>query len=183
MSKVEDSIRPHLHAIFNGQILVIDPSSGSKNSQPGYAIYKYGILQDSGIIQIQYKTGLNNRLYQLSRSLREQFETPDILVTENIPPVIMGKSGSPGGFFNMSMLSLQKSIGVVISCFDCPLIEVAPVSWRRNIPEGYLKTDENDSIMMGFTVLKLASKLDGRPDYLGMTDTLKHKLTTGKWGE
>lgn len=176
MSKLSDSIEPLTSLVLSGHLLAIDPSSGSRQSLPGYAIFKAGHLVDSGKIEIQYKEDLHRRLFYLSKILREQFERPDILITENVPPVMLGK-----GFFNKSMLSLQKSIGVVISCFDCPLIEVAPVSWRQHIPENYNKTDEADAIMMGLTCLRVASTFTGVPAQ-PIDARLLHKLTTGEWG-
>jgi hypothetical protein len=154
MSKLADGIAPLKEKILSGTILAIDPSSGSRESMPGYCIFKNGQFVDSGIIRIKLGQ-LNNRLFQLRQALMDDFKDiqPDILVTENIPPVMLGQ----GKFVNRSMLSLQKSVGVVISCFDCPLIEVAPISWRKYIPENYVKSDEVDAIMMAITVMKVAT--------------------------
>lgn len=170
MSKLEDSIRPQIKLILDGHILSIDPSSGSRNSLPGYAIYKAGELVDSGVIQVPVGDNLHTRLFHLRKSMMEDFEKPDILVTENVPPVMQSK-----GFFNKSVLSLQKAIGVVISCFDVPLIEVAPISWRQNIPATYQKTDENDAILMGYTVVKLAHIYAAKP--VPVLKDLKGKTT------
>lgn len=158
MSKLSDSISPHVSKILTGTIIAIDPSSGSRESMPGYAIFKGGVFIDSGIVKLKAGTELHSRLFYLRKALCEDFQdiVPDILVTENIPPVMMTGAGGKQ-FFNKSMLSLQKSIGVAISCFDCPLIEVAPISWRKYIPENYVKSDEADAIMMAITVLKIAN--------------------------
>lgn len=153
-SKLEEAIQPILDRILNGEVLAIDPSSGSRDSLPGYAIFRAGAFVDGGLIQLPVGSSLQNRLYNLSTCLREQFKCPSVLVTEKIAPITMNT-----GFHANSMLSLQKSIGVVISSFDCPLLEVAPITWRKNIPENYVKRDDNDALMMAFTVIKKAHAL------------------------
>lgn len=177
MSKMSDSISPHVNAILHGKLLAIDPSSGSKESQPGYCIFKAGQFVDSGIIRIEYRQSLQLRLYSLRETLQRDFAdvNPDVLVVENIPPFI----AAPGKFGGntKSILSLHKAVGVTVSCFNCPLIEVAPISWRKQIPENYRKTDENDSIMMALTVLKVASGAKEFP----ITPELLGKLRSGEW--
>lgn len=175
-SKMALSCKPHVGSIITGTVIAIDPSSGSRESMPGYAIFRAGELVDSGYIALQHNEDLRKRLHDLRRSLTEQFQVPDILVTENIPPVMTGK-----GFFNRSMVSLQRAIGVVQSIWDVPCIEVAPITWRQNIPDDYRKTDETDAIMMALTVLKAAREIAGLPP-VPFTDALKRKISTGEWG-
>lgn len=178
MSKIEEQIAPIKSLILTGKILIVDPSSGSKESQPGYAIFQDGKFVDSGTIKIEYRQSLQLRLYSLRETLQRDFveEKPDVLVVENIPPFI-AKAGQSFGGNTKSILALHKSVGVTVSCFNCPLVEVAPISWRRFIPAEYKKTDENDSIMMGLTVLKIASGFTEFP----ITPELIYKLQTGKW--
>jgi hypothetical protein len=174
-SKMQLSVKPHISNILGGTVLAVDPSSGSRESMPGYAIFKAGELVDSGFIALEHNDDLHKRLFNLGRCLRDQFAAPDILVTENIPPVMTGK-----GFFNRSMVSLQRAIGVVISSYNCPLIEVAPITWRQNIPDDYRKTDEADALMMSWTVLKAAREIAGLPP-VEMPERLRKKLQTGEW--
>lgn len=177
MSKIEEAIAPLVNKILNGTVLAIDPSSGSKESMPGYAIFRNGEFVDSGVIRLQWKQALAGRLFDLREALQKDFECPDVLVVENIPPFIGGKQG--GGHYNASnsILSLHKAVGVTVSCFDCPLVQVAPISWRKRIPENYKKTDECDAIMMALTVLKIASGSKEFP----ITDVLLAKLRSGEW--
>jgi hypothetical protein len=177
-SKMELQLRPHLDAILNGSILSIDPSSGSKNSQPGYAIYRAGQLVDSGFIAVKAGEALHKRLFYLGNCLREQFEKPDVVVTENIPPFFPKEGESR--FFNMSIVSLQRAVGVVQAAFDVPVIEVAPITWRKNIPDNYRKTDEADAIMLGLTVIKSACGIAGRPEPV-LSERVLHKLKTDEW--
>lgn len=177
MSKIEEQINPLKATILNGKILVVDPSSGSKESMPGYAIFENGKFVDSGKIAIEYRQSLQLRLFSLRETLQRDFvpERPDVLVVENIAPFIANTKGTFGA--TKSVLSLHKAVGVTVSCFNCPLVEVSPISWRRFIPNGYLKSDEADAIMMGLTVLKIASGFKEFP----ISPELIHKLTTGKW--
>lgn len=154
MSKLSEIVEQHREIILSSTLLAIDPSSGSSGSMPGYAIFKAGRFTDSGIIKLEAGTSIHSRLFHLRKALTEDFKeiTPAILVTENIPGINFN-----GKFINKSMIHLQKAIGVTTSCFDCPVIEVAPISWRKFIPENYQKSDECDAIMMGLTVLLTAS--------------------------
>lgn len=140
--------------VIKGKVLAIDPSSGSQKSQPGYAIYEAGVLIDSGTIQVSHKNQLHSRLYYLAGCIRDQFDVPDILVTENISSVMNSNSG----FMSKSMLPLQRAVGVVQSIFPCPCLEVAPATWRKYIPKDYVKSDENDAIMLGWAAIYEAGK-------------------------
>jgi len=142
--------------LLHGTVLAIDPSSGSANSQPGYAIFEGGRFVDCGVINLPRGSDLNVRLYQLGKTLRESFTTPNVLVTEKISPI------ANGSFNARSMASLQKAIGVTISSFNCPLVEVSPISWRKNIPlDGYVKRDDHDAVLMGFTAILVAHRMNG----------------------
>jgi len=177
-SKLEGQVLSHLGELLNGEILAIDPSSGSANSQPGYAIYKAGQLVDSGLVRIRSGDDISNRLYRLARSLREDFSKPDLLVTENIPP-FMGE-GPGASFATRNVISLHQSVGVVMSIWDVPVLQVSPRSWRSLVPDNYFKTDENDAIMLGWTAIHKAY-LSERKEFRELDERLVHKLTTGKW--
>lgn len=140
--------------VIKGKVLAIDPSSGSQKSQPGYSIYEAGVLIDSGTIQVNHKNQLHSRLFYLARCIREQFDTPDILVTENISSVMNNNAG----FMSKNMVPLQRAVGVVQSIFECPCLEVAPATWRKYIPKDYVKSDENDAIMLGWAAIFEAGK-------------------------
>ena len=158
VSMFEEECIRHVQDLIHGTILAIDPSSGSANSQPGFAVFRAGQLVDCGIIRLPRGSDLSNRLYTLGETLRKEFLdcAPHVLVTERISPI------ANGAFNARSMASLQKAIGVTISSFPCPTVEVSPIQWRKNIPpEGYVKRDDHDAILMGFTAIKLAHKLNG----------------------
>lgn len=177
-SAIERDALEHSTALLHGTILAIDPSSGSANSQPGYAIYKAGRLVDSGLVRIRSGDHISNRLYRLSRSLLEEFEQPDLLVTENIPP-FMG-DGPGAAFATRNVISLHQSVGVIMSVWPVPVVAVSPRSWRSLVPDNYLKSDENDAIMIGWTAIEIARRVQG-VDAEPFAAPLLTKLTTGNW--
>lgn len=159
-------------------MLAIDPSSGSEKSQPGYAIYQAGELVDSGLVRIHYGDHIANRLYRLQKTLKEEFKQPDILVTEHLAP-FMGEG--KGSFFSTrNVISLHQSVGVIMSVWDVPVLVVSPRSWHALTPDNYLKSDENDAIMLGWTALHKASLL-AHKQFRQMDTRLISKLTTGSW--
>lgn len=177
-SVLETEVSANLNNLLNGTVLAIDPSSGSAGSQPGYAIFAGGVLRDSGLVRIRSGDHISNRLYRLSKTLREEFSQPNVLVTENIPP-FMGE-GPGAAFATRNVISLHQSIGVVMSVWDSPVIQVSPRTWRSLIPDNYLKSDENDAIMLGWTAIAKAREIEGE-EVPPMSDRLIHKLTTGEW--
>ena len=104
-----------LTPLLEGHILAIDPSSGSRDSMPGYAVFRAGLLIDSGLIQVQQGRELNRKLFSIGETLRNQFEVPDILVVEHIPPFMRGSG------FSKSIVILQRAIGMIIGSIDRPL--------------------------------------------------------------
>jgi hypothetical protein len=154
-SAIELSVEKYASILIEGTVLSIDPSIGSRESQPGWALFKKGNLITGGTIKITPGKDVHSRLFDLRQSLMNEFETPDLLITENIPPFM--SSGFTG-----NLLSLHYSVGVILSVFLCPVIRVAPVSWKKEVEDGYKKTDMNDAIMLGFTVVKRAFILYNR---------------------
>jgi len=137
--------------ILNGTFLSIDPSIGSTASMPGYALFEQGNLVESGIIQVSISNKKNIRLYNIAKSFREGFRKPDVIAIENIPPIKF-----KGGMNGWSLVSLQRSIGAILSVFDAPYIEVAPIAWQKYKFDGYSKSDEEDAICIGLCVLAAA---------------------------
>jgi hypothetical protein len=148
ITQLEKNCLTYQSELREGSVLCIDPSSGSLLSQPGFALYQRGNLVEAGTIKVSPGQGIHRRLFDLRRSLVEEFATPDLLVVEDIPP-FMGKG------FNKSILNLHYSVGVILSVFYAPVLKVTPVSWHKRAPEGYVKSDRNDAIMLGYTPLSL----------------------------
>lgn len=153
MSKLDDFIGKHSYQILNGRLMAVDPSSGSRESMPGYAIYEKGTLVESGTIEIPKGVHVSLRLQALCNSLQKEFPIPDVLAVEHIPPRIGG----------VQVVNLQRSIGVIMAALPCPLIaQVAPVSWKSHCDENYYKSDELDAIYIGKCVVERAKAAAGR---------------------
>jgi len=161
MSLLHEQMEGLEELMTTGYILAIDPSSGSANSQPGYAIYRNGALGDYGIIRLTARTKLASRLFYLAESIRNDFQKPDILVVERINSVFGNTNGGNMGFMAKQMASLQRAVGVVQSCFEVPVIEVPPVTWRKYVKDSYVKTDEHDAVMLGYTAIIEAGQQAG----------------------
>ena len=135
-------------------------------------------MVDSGLLNIKWGDAVHNRLYRLAKSLREEFEQPDLLITEHLAP-FMGEG--KGAFFSTrNVISLHQSVGVIVSTWDVPVLAISPRSWQAVAPDNYLKSDENDAIMLGWTALHKASLLTNQ-EFLEFDDRLLTKLTTGRW--
>lgn len=147
-------IAPHAELILSGTILAIDPSTGSKSSMPGYALFVKGKLKECGIIEVDPSLSKTKRLSEINRTLREDFNIPDILACEYIPPVKYGR----GGMNSISLMGLQRAIGATMAAFpDSELIEVATKFWmtHHNWKE-WKKGDVDDAIAIGMAVINTA---------------------------
>ena len=170
--------------LTQGSLVALDPSSASRQSLPGFSVWKAGVLVDSGLIDVHHALALNSKLFGIANTLRTEFEEPDLVVTELI-------SSYMGGF-SKSIMNLQRSVGVIMSIWDRPLVEVSPVTWHKRTPEGYQKGDEADAIMIGWTAVQIAFERIGEkapplPDWgmatlLGQSVERKNHRTGGKLG-
>jgi hypothetical protein len=154
---------------LTGTMLAIDPSSGSRESQPGFALFNKGILVDAGTIEVTAGDDIHRRLFELRRSLMEDFTVPDVLITELIPPFM--NTG-----FNRSILNLHYSVGVVLSVFYCPTIRIPPTVWRKHIDDAYIKSDRNDAIMLGYTVIDYLCKEHGYDNLIDLSIVRKQNV-------
>ena len=155
-SKTYKKIKPLAPLILSGKILSVDPSTGSAGSMPGYACFTKGKLIESGILEVNYRQKTHLKLYEIAKSIREEFEMPDILLVEQISIVIYkGSKISPFG-----MSSLQRSIGAIIGARPFPnLIEIPAASWKKYKPDNYIKTDEFDSVSIGLCAIEVAKEI------------------------
>ena len=120
---------------------------------PGYAWFEKGQLKESGIIEVDPGLNRSQRLYEISRTVREDFDRADILVVEYIPPVTY-----KGGMNSVAIMALQKAIGAIIAAHPYEhLLEVPSSAWKKYKPDNYVKTDEFDSICLGLCVVGIAA--------------------------
>lgn len=127
----------------HGKVLCIDPSIGSRSSDCGYAIVSSGRLRDKGIIEVDKSGNHSQRLNELTQTLREEFEKPDILLIEKI--------AARGRGFNTNIaLILHRAIGAVLSVWHLErVVEIPPQLWHAYTDrETYEKNDVNDAVML-----------------------------------
>lgn len=132
-------------AILEGTMLAIDPSSKSL----GWALYKSAELVDSGTIVLTDKA-VNRRLQALYDKLNVM-DTPDLLVMEKIQG-------------NTSHDYLKYSVGVGMAAIRTDRCILVPISaWKKVVAEvpNYIKTDENDAILIGYTAIRAAEECCG----------------------
>ena len=139
--------------IETGSLLVVDPSSSSSESQPGWATFSAQKLTGAGVLDIVPGMRLNRKLHRIVTDLRS-FPPCDMLVLELIAPFYANRG------FNKSNVSLQRACGAIMGAVETEhCIEVPSVTWYKYIPEGYQKTDMNDALMLGLAVYETWGRL------------------------
>lgn len=150
IAHIDKSLREYRDLILKGKLLAIDPSTGSTSSLPGYAIYEAGVLVESGLIQVSVAEASNKRLYEINRTLREEFEIPDVLVIEHISEIAFGVLK----FKPKAFCGLHRGVGAILSAFNVdPVIAVPPRIWKKTVDENYVKSDESDAVYIGRHVI------------------------------
>lgn len=158
-TQAQQSITSCKSLILSGTLLAIDPSSGSRGSMPGYAFFRAGVCEEWGIIQLDHKQSLKEKLWNLGNWLRVKYPKVDVLIMENIPP-FMSSAGT--GFKNAAVVNLHKSIGAVFSAvYSSMCIEVTPQSWHawlrhKGLEDTYDKNDANDALILALYTLENA---------------------------
>lgn len=153
MTKLKDEILKIPKELWQGAVIAVDPSSGSQNSNPGFALADKGRLVFSGTLPIYSTTNgkvtpLHKRLHRLQKGLLEIVVEPDIVVIESLPPFM---SGAGGDFRTARTISLHQSAGCVMATWDVDYLLGVPVishqSLMKKLTKGhYVKSDENDAI-------------------------------------
>lgn len=157
-SKMQDEIRAAA-PLLKGTVLVIDPSSGSEGSLPGFCLIEQGIITQSGVIAISRTKRAPERLRELALALSANFPPLDVLCIEYIPPFMA--SAGQGGFRTQGVVNLHRAVGVVMACTQWKtLLQISPQSWhaweRKHIGPNYEKNDENDAIAMALCLMSIA---------------------------
>lgn len=172
-SRVYINTLPAVKHLIDGVVVGIDPSIGSRSSQPGYAVYIAGELVESGTFRIPPEKHIHDRLRLLATHVRRLYNKydPDVLVYEDIPASRYG-----GGNAN-SHSSLIKAVGAILSVPGPELcVGILPVSWKNEARSGYIKGDEEDAVELAYVVIKLARRIH---DEKLTTSRQKKKKETG----
>lgn len=155
----KQQIKDSLDAILTGTLLSIDPSTGSGTSMPGYAVFKAGKLVESGTIDLDIKGNRAQKLYEINRTLREDFGEYkfDAIAVENIGYFVAKMSPR-------ALISLQRAVGAIIAAHPTEnLIEVPSNVWQKHVYKGYVKGDREDAVCIGLCVINTAKELYVKP--------------------
>jgi Holliday junction resolvasome RuvABC endonuclease subunit len=134
---------------YMSSFLAIDPASLS-TSDLGYAMFQHGKIVESGTIPKQLRMTLGHRLGLLATKLTllvNRFR-PHLVIVERI----RGR---------MSPRELYMATGVIFAiCEDIDIIEM-PIYAHKSYAKdhGIAKTDENDAISIGLTLIQIAGEL------------------------
>ena len=147
-----------INAILGGTMLVIDPSSGAKNSATGevsllgWASFENGKLVGSGTIIPDYKPQSFRRLRAMSEFLREDFEYHDMFVQEDITTKVGHKT------------LIQACGGIVSNTKSKYYFEPNIRAWQSFAQKmgGWTKGDESDAQYMGWYMIAYASGWDSK---------------------
>lgn len=153
LAKYKQMIKDCADCCLTGRMLAVDPSTGSKSSMPGYAIFDKGELVESGIITVDLAGNRSERLYEINRTLREDFTGPFDVVAVESAGFFIGKMNPA------SIISLQRAIGAIIAAHPVKcLVEVPSNVWQKHAYKGYIKGDEQDAICIGLCVINTAKE-------------------------
>lgn len=143
-------------ALVRGVVLVVDPSMGSSSSLPGWAVYSGGDYADSGVLEVHTEGSHWHRLKEVYRQLENLSKAwlPGVCVYEQIPV------SAHAGRSQVSHASLLMALGVTMAAVEADgFVGIAPVSWKRFISPGYIKSDEADAVEMGRIVIAMANEM------------------------
>lgn len=136
------TVYQHSDAILQGKFIAIDPASLSA----GVAVFSAGELVSSKTIKLPAKKPINERLNILFHEL-SSLDNADLLVIEKIR-------------MKTAHIYLRWAVGTSVA--GAPVlktIEAPTTFWRAIRPEGYVKTDEGDAVLIGQMVILLAREM------------------------
>lgn len=139
-ARFRQALKQHSKAVLNGSMLCVDPASGG-SSQPGWAYYLGGELQESGVLQLCSGT-IQDRLVDLSHKLgysQFKWHAPELLVVEELRGRMVHRY-------------LHWSVGVIVSQLDPEaLLEIPVAVWKESAKANpdYEKSDEADARAFG----------------------------------
>ena len=170
-SQLHRAISFNRKSLLEGDVIAIDPSSGSRESLPGFAIFSKGKLIRSGVIEVPVRLmrGLNytpHRLQWISKNLTDTFpQTFDVLIMEGIHFKTNAKTNPK------SFQQLNQAIGAIIGGLRWNyIVNIYPWHWKELLSGVYEKGDAMDAINIGTAVMRIAKGM-GAP--LAVTSTEK----------
>jgi hypothetical protein len=138
--KFQATLRPHKKLLLSSTMLAIDPSSISL----GWAWFQQGEMMISGTYTAASSQPAHKRLVKLMDEL-QKWTGADVLVVEK-----MFRYNAP----------LIWSVGSTITTIKPGILIECPIRvWQSFADEDYVKSDEQDAILIGTTVIQLAKDL------------------------
>lgn len=136
-----------------GTVLCIDPSIGSSSSSCGYAVFEKGELTECGTLEVNISGNHSQRLHELTQTLVNEFDKPDVLLVEQITLWKGGRS--------QTALVLNRVIGAVLSVWSMEnVVEIPPPLWHSYTERvRYEKSDSNDAVMLGICALEICNEI------------------------
>jgi hypothetical protein len=134
------ALRDISDSVLNGTLVAVDPSIGSRDSMPGYAIFYKGKLQVSGTAAIDFRATSYDRLRLIHNWIRQLVPSPiDVFAVEAIP--------KPLGH----IYTLWAVAATITGTEATHTIEIPIPFWKAYVKDkvGYVKGDEQDAIAMG----------------------------------
>lgn len=146
--------------ILYGSMICIDPSSGSRQSLPGWATYTGGILSDYGIVEVPSHwlnkgSGIPHRLRYIAEAFRTGWSGKefDLLAIEDV------KLDNEKGTLQNAIESLMLAKGAITAATSWKeYVGVHAHAWRTIRPTDYVKGDASDAILIGELLIRLAQE-------------------------
>lgn len=172
------AISYNVNSILTGKMISIDPSSGSRESLPGWAVFEGGKLKKSGVIEIdpnlmgpQY---LPHRLQAIGKYCRNYLTDCDLLAIEKI-------TEPNSGTIMSAYMPLLKSVGAFESNILFKYhIGIPPWDWKTHVPTGYIKSDMNDAESIGNFLVHHATAAKKKAKAIIAKAKLAQKAEKGK---
>lgn len=136
--------------VLTGTVVALDPSSGSRDSQPGYAVFVNGVLTSRGTLRVSPKLPIYERLQLLYDRVAAILPAPpDVFAIEKIHK-------------GMSHQFLQWAVGVSIAAARGKrTLEVPIAFWKAyaKLQPEYGKGDEADAVAIGASIIQYCKEL------------------------
>lgn len=160
-SAVRDSLKKitglAANEILRGTMISIDPSAGSPQCMPAWAVFKNGQLEASSRIVVpkELLKGVNytpHRLKYIVAEFQRLFPLEfDIMAVEG------SRSKTNAGTAMPAFQQLNQAIGATVGCLKWKkMIYIYPWEWQEMSSGIYDKQDAVDAIQVGLCAIKLA---------------------------
>jgi Holliday junction resolvasome RuvABC endonuclease subunit len=155
-SKVEADNKAHPYA--EKTIIAFDQSTGTS----GYAVFRYGSLEDYGVIEINKASTLVERVWLVHDEVKKLMDKwkPDLIAIED--GVIINRKGA---------LSNANAVGgLMMAARPTPVIKINNKAWKKGLL-GKTKRSDNTKELARLAVNRIW-KIEIPEDYLDVSDAV-----------